>query len=134
MFVYKKKILFGDCDSAGILFFANIFRYMHETYEKFIDENLSYNEHFGNENVAYPVIKTDAEYFSPFLLGEETEIRLSVNEVRNSSFELLFEFYVENILKAKGKTVHVCVSIPEAKKEPLNNKLKELLRKHISVR
>jgi YbgC/YbaW family acyl-CoA thioester hydrolase len=131
MFTYKKKILFGDCDMAGILFFANLFKYMHEAYEFFISEFEDYNVHFNNKKVGYPVINTEAEYYSPLFLGKDAEINVSVNQVRESSYELIYEFIIENELKAKGRTVHVCVNISDGKKQPLNNNLSENLRKHL---
>ena len=127
MFVYKKKILFGDCDAAGILFFANIFRYMHEAYEIFISENLDYAKHFKNDGLAYPVTKTSAEFYSPLELGKTAEIKINVAQIRGNSFELNYGFYIDNELKASGKTVHICIDINGNEKRKLSDELKQTL-------
>ncbi len=120
MFIYKKKILFGDCDSAGILFFANLFKYMHEAYEYFIESFTNYENHFNNSVVAYPVIKATADYYSPLLLGKTAEIEVSATQIRENSFELEYVFLIDDEIKAVGKTAHVCVDINTLEKSPLN--------------
>jgi 1,4-dihydroxy-2-naphthoyl-CoA hydrolase len=132
MFTYEKKILFGDCDAAGILFFANLFKYMHEAYEFFIEEFEDYAEHFNNVTRAYPIIKTEAEYFAPLFLGKTAAIKVIVAEVRESSFELNYEFSIDGETKARGKTVHVCVNISSGEKTPLPDKLAENLKLRIA--
>ncbi len=130
MFAYEKKILFGDCDSAGILFFANLFKYMHEAYEFFIAGFGNYDDHFKSEKTAYPVIKAEAEYFSPLELGKTAEIKIFVTRLQESSFELKYEFEIGGETKAIGKTVHVCVDIRTGSKKKLNENLRENLKLH----
>ncbi len=128
MFIYKKKILFGDCDPGGILFYANIFKYFHEAYERFIESFEKYENHFYNKEIAFPLVRAEADYHSPLFAGKEIDVRISVLEIKAHSFSIIYEVYEGDKKSVTGKTVHVCTDY-SGKKQPLNENLRWNLEK-----
>jgi len=110
MFKQKIKINFYDCDPAGILFYANLFKFAHKTYEALIESFELEDGYFDNENFVVPIIHTEGNYFIPMKPGNEIEVSVYVSQLRNSSFELTYNFTNENSnTNAQVKTVHVFV-------------------------
>ncbi len=131
MFTYKKKILFADCDPGGIMFFANYFKSMHEAFENFMASENYFDDYFKNKNFAYLLINAEAKYHLPLQAGNEITIELSVTKIRESSFEIFYEFKLNKKLAAKGNTVHVCIDVKNLKKTKLPESLREILTKHL---
>lgn len=110
MFKKEIKINFYDCDPAGILFYANLFKFAHKIYEDLIEGFGLKDGYFDNENFIVPIIHTDANYLIPMKPGDEIEVSVNVSQIRNSSFELTYNFLnKESKLCADVKTVHVFV-------------------------
>ena len=111
MFKQKIKINFYDCDPAGILFYANLFRMAHKAYEELIKSFSLSGGYFENEKFVVPIIHTEGNYLKPMRPGDEIEIIVKVSQLRTSSFELKYDFNdKEGLLYADVKTVHVFVS------------------------
>ena len=110
MFKSEIKINFYDCDPAGILFYANLFKFAHKTYEALIESFKLSDGYFNNENFVVPIIHTEGNYFIPMKPGDKIEVSVNVSDMRNSSFELTYKFVdKDSNLCADVKTVHVFV-------------------------
>jgi 1,4-dihydroxy-2-naphthoyl-CoA hydrolase len=127
MVTTKVKIQFHDCDPAGILFFANIYKLAHNAYQEFLEQGLTWN-YFEDGNVALPIIKSTAEYHKPMKSGEVFTVKLLVSNLKDSSFELTYLFYDNaSDLYAEVKTVHVSVNKITFEKIKLSADLSQLL-------
>ncbi|KAB2846705.1 MAG: acyl-CoA thioesterase [Melioribacteraceae bacterium] len=110
MFKQKIRINFYDCDPAGILFYANLFKFAHKTYEALIESFEMKAGYFDNENFVVPIIHTEGNYFIPMNPGDKIEVSVYVSQIRNSSFELTYNFTNhDSNTCAQVKTVHVFV-------------------------
>jgi len=106
----KTRIDFFNADAAGVMFFGKVFELCHSALESFIASQKKYQEYFFSEEVAFPIIHTDASYFFPLFPGEEIEIEISVGEIKNSSFSLLYKIKKESgEVAVEVKTVTVSV-------------------------
>ncbi len=124
---------FYDCDPAGIIFYANIFKYAHSNYEKMIKSFELDHDYFVNGSYVVPIIHTQADYLKPIKSGEKIEVQTTVTNIRDASFELTHQFYdSKNVLKAKVITVHVCVDKKSFKKTNLEKTIYESLSSHLS--
>ncbi|MDD4050403.1 MAG: thioesterase family protein [candidate division Zixibacteria bacterium] len=100
-----------DSDAAGVVFFANVFRIVHDVYEQLLKE-LGYNftERFAAGDFVIPVAHAEADYLRPLRVGDMVEINATVVEIGDSSFVMKFQITdSENRLFATVKTVHVAV-------------------------
>lgn len=117
MFKEKVKINFYDCDPAGILFYANLFKFAHKIYESFIESFDLSESYFDSNEFVVPITHADGEYFIPMKPGDEIEVSVYVSQLRNSSFELLYKFINKDFnICAQVKTVHVFVNKTSFKK------------------
>jgi 1,4-dihydroxy-2-naphthoyl-CoA hydrolase len=131
MISVKRRINFYDCDPAGILFYANIFRMCHSAYEKLIATFELKKDYWQNDEFAVPIIKSTADYLKPFKSGDEINIQVTVSELRESSFELKYKCSNQfNDLCAEVKTVHVFVNKKSWAKTNLLPEINEGLKLH----
>lgn len=131
MFKTERIVEFGMCDSAGILFFANIFNLTHSAYEEFILRSDLKDNYFESEYFAIPLINTSAEFHKPIRLHEILEVKLRVTNIGDSSFQLLITFTNQKgELKATTKTSHVFVSKKEFSKINIPDEFISLLEEN----
>ncbi len=122
---------FYDCDPAGIIFYANIFKYAHSNYEKMISSFELDLDYFVNNNFIVPIIHTEADYFKPLKTGEKISIQTVVSRLKDSSFELTHKFFgSENDLRAEVKTVHVFVDKKSFQKTKIDETIFRKLNSH----
>lgn len=131
MFSTKERINFFDCDPAGIMFYANVYRFTHIAYEKFLatlDGDINY---FDNDEYVIPIIKSEAKYRKPLKAGAAATINVTVTNLRGSSFELSYNLLdEEGDLCIEVKTVHVLVAKAGFAKTEMPEALRTLLKSH----
>jgi acyl-CoA thioester hydrolase/1,4-dihydroxy-2-naphthoyl-CoA hydrolase len=131
MISLKKKINFYDCDPAGILFYGNIFHICHSAYEELVSTFKLEIDYWQNHDFVVPIINTNADYLKPFRNGDSVIVKLSVTDVRKSSFELSYEcFNQDDELCVEVKTVHVIIDKKNWKKKELLSEIIEGLKFH----
>ena len=97
MFKSEIKISFYDCDPAGILFYANLFKFAHKNYEALIENFKLSSNYFNDDNFVVPIIHTEGNYFIHMKPGDKIEV-------------LTYKFLNKDCkLCADVKTVHVFV-------------------------
>ena len=131
MFIYNTKINFYECDPAGILFFARIFNICHSAYEAMISEFQLEEDYWENDDYVVPIIHSEASYHKPIKYSDQVRIKITINQLRESSFELIYECRNESDeLCTKVKTVHVFVDKGNWKKKKMSNKIFNELQEH----
>jgi YbgC/YbaW family acyl-CoA thioester hydrolase len=133
MYIHQIKINFFDCDPAGILFYAKVFYLCHSAYETMIESFSLKEDYWNNSNYVVPITSTEAKYHKPIKYGELITIELTVEQLRDSSFEL--GYLCKNAsgeVCVKVKTIHVFVDKQTWKKREINNEVKAGLEKVIS--
>ena len=132
MFQTKERLSFYNCDPAGIIFFADLFKIAHTAYEKFLLKISPERNFFFDEEMVLPIIHTEADYYKPLKAFDEVDVNISVGELRENSFELSYKFMINDEAYAEAKTVHVCVDKKSFKKTNLPEELLVGLRKYLS--
>jgi YbgC/YbaW family acyl-CoA thioester hydrolase len=132
MFSIKKRITFYDCDPAGIFFFARVYELSHSAYEEMIESFNLKEDYWTNENFIVPIIKSEASYHKPIKYSELVTVEISVSNLRQSSFELLYEIKNnEGEICTKVKTVHVFVDKETWKKTEIVEDIRNGFAKHL---
>lgn len=132
MFTKDIKIRFYDCDPAGILFFSNVFSYAHSVYEEFLESLPLDRNYFYDSDYSLPLVHSEADFHNPIIAGEEITINLVVKDIKNTSFDLHFEFVKDGSLRcAVVNTVHVCILKEMYKKTQIPDDLRKNLEKHL---
>ena len=97
-----RRVEWGDCDPAGIVFNPNFFRWFdHSTTLLYEAAGWPKQEMLARFGAAgCPLVDTRASFRAPCRYGEDVEITSQIAEVRNSSFD------IRHVLR-KGDTVCV---------------------------
>ncbi|MEG8946223.1 acyl-CoA thioesterase [Rosettibacter firmus] len=132
MFSTKIKTRFFDADPAGIIFYGNIFKYIHSAYEDFIAGLRLKRNYFLDKDFVLPILHAEADYHLPIKYGETLTINIEVTKLKRSSFELSYKiFNNKKVEVATAKTVHVCVSKNTFKKIEMPDELFNKLNSHL---
>lgn len=92
-FTYRRLVEFADTDLAGIMHFANFFRFV-ECAEHAFFRSLGHRVHTtsGAAHEGWPRIEVSCKYHKPARFEQTLEIGLRIQEIRTSS--LTYRFWI----------------------------------------
>lgn len=131
MFTADIRVSFSDADPAGIMFFANAYRFAHQAYEAMMENFSDPADYFFSEKFAVPILHSESDYLRPVFPNTIIRIEITVREIRQSSFEL--DYLIRNKKGeecVKIRTVHVVVDKKDWRKIDIPDQLREFLRNH----
>ena len=113
-FQTSRRVEFCDTDMAGIVHFANFFRYMeaaeHELFRHLglkISGQLADGQAYG-----WPRVSATCSYQSPARYEDVLDVRITVQQRGPRSLTTHYEFHLEERLLAKGEMKTVFCLIP----------------------
>jgi YbgC/YbaW family acyl-CoA thioester hydrolase len=116
-FSTRITVRFGDTDPAGLVYYPNLFHYLHVAMEEFFAERCSirYDELMASERIGFPTVNARAEFFLPLVYGDEAIVEVSVSSVGRSSatFEYGIRRATDAALCVRATLVHVCMNLDE---------------------
>ena len=112
-----RQVEFSDTDMAGIMHFANFFRFM-EAAEHAFFRSLGFSIHTTiPEPLGWPRVHADCDYRFPLRFEDSVEVRLLVREKRERSIAYSFTFRKVSEPErevARGSLVVACVKRDKA--------------------
>ncbi len=101
-----------DTDAAGILFFANQFKIVHDLYQRFLDEiGFPLQERFASGDFSLPIVHAEADFYAPLTVGDTVEVSLGVAAIDKTSFTLEYQIIdLDGKEVGSAKTTHVTVN------------------------
>tara|TARA_B100001778_G_C18118628_1_gene419533 strand:+ start:55 stop:507 length:453 start_codon:yes stop_codon:yes gene_type:complete len=127
--ILKRKVRFGDCDSAGVIHFHNLLRWAHESWEESIDiYGISYQDIFPSSashanQVIFPIVNCEASFFSPIKIGDLLTVKLIPKKINNHLFQVNTFFLKDEINVAEGKIIHCSLDVDSNLKVKLSDQL-----------
>ena len=118
-FKWNHQVEFAETDMAGIVHFANFFRYMENAEHAFL-RSLGTSVHVkeAERTVGWPRVHASCDYKSPLRFEDEVEIHLLVREKKAKSLTYDFVFRKREGEAwqevAQGRVTAVCVAIDSA--------------------
>lgn len=107
-FEHSFEVRLHDTDSAGVLFFAHLFRHAHDAYERLMAAAGFPLQDLIREGTALPIVHAEATYQAPMRQGDSIRVRVTVSEIRRRSFSLDYRFLdAQGAPCAQARTVHV---------------------------
>jgi YbgC/YbaW family acyl-CoA thioester hydrolase len=97
-----RRIEFGDTDMAGIVHFANFFRYMESAETEFLRSlgfSVSYKD--GDKRFGFPRVSTSCDFFKPARFEDVLDVAVTVERIGTKSVTYRFEFTL------KGESVAI---------------------------
>lgn len=111
-FKTTRTVEFADTDMAGIMHFANYFRWMEATEHQFI-RSLGFSVHRQDDDggmCGWPRVRAECEYDRPLHYEDEVEIHLLIRRISGRSIVYDFRFFHdggEPVARGRLTVVHV---------------------------
>ena len=96
-FTTTRRVEFGDTDMAGIMHFANFFRFMESAETAFLRERgLTVNWRDSGGKLGFPRVPAHCDYQKPALFEDVLTIAVAVEKVGKKSVSYRFDFTNQN--------------------------------------
>ena len=125
----KKKVRFGDCDSASVIHFHNLLKWSHEAWEESIEiYGIPYEDIFPDfsirkSQIIFPIVSCEANFFSPIKIGDHLKVKIAPYKINTHLFQVN-SFFIKNENKvAEGKIIHCSLDINSRHKIELPDQL-----------
>jgi YbgC/YbaW family acyl-CoA thioester hydrolase len=109
LFRTSRRIEFADTDMAGIVHFANFFRFMEAAEVEFLrSRGLSVMMHWEGRQISFPRVAASCDYLRPIRFEDVVEITVNVHRLGCKSVTYAFEFFLGGEIMARGQLSSVC--------------------------
>ena len=128
MFIYKTQIRLHDTDAAGLIFFTNQLKIVHDAYELLLEEfGFSFPQMLRGGKYFLPIVHAESDYKASLFVGDKISIAIKVGHIGTTSFSFEYIIHRGKTLVGAAKTVHVTINQKTGKKIPLPTKLRKAL-------
>lgn len=112
MYNYQTKIKLHETDAAGLLFFSNQFKLIHDAYESLLETiGFGFAELLKNKTYFLPIVHAASDFKAPLFVGDVIHIAVTVENIGTTSFTFSYTITnAKNILVGTAKTVHVTMN------------------------
>jgi YbgC/YbaW family acyl-CoA thioester hydrolase len=127
-FTTRIAVRFGEADPAGLVYYPALFHYCHAAMEEFFAARCGtpYARLVEEERLGFPTVNVRAEFFAPFVYGDEVEVGVWVSRVGRTSatFEYRLRRASDGHLCASAALVQVAMSLDERRAVRINDELR----------
>lgn len=104
----SRMVEFSDTDTAGIVHFANFFRFMESAEHAYLRAcGLSVFTTWEGRTVTFPRVSATCDYIKPIRFQDMVEIEVSVERIGRTSVQYAFVFIKETEIIARGRITTV---------------------------
>jgi YbgC/YbaW family acyl-CoA thioester hydrolase len=112
VFRTTRLVEFGETDMAGIVHFANFFRYMEAAEHAFLrSRGLSVAMEWEGQAIGFPRVSASCDYLRPVRFEDVLGITVEVVRVGRKSVSYAVEFHLGRQLVARGGLTAVCCRV-----------------------
>lgn len=114
VFRTERRIEFCDTDMAGIVHFANFFRFMEAAECAFLRaRGVSVKLEWEGQTLAFPRVSAGCDYLSPARFEDVLDIAVVIERIGEKSVTFAFEFSRQGTVIARGKVTSVCCRVDD---------------------
>jgi acyl-CoA thioester hydrolase len=124
--IHQIRVIFGDTDQMGVVYYANYLRFFEASraaWWRWLGK--SYTD-LEAANVALPVVEAHCRYRLPSRYEDLLDIDVHVSELRGASMRFVYEVRRDGALLADGFTRHAVIG-PTGRPRPLPEEWRELI-------
>lgn len=112
MVTTQVRVIYGDTDQMGVVYYANYLRYFEAGRNEFIRaKGLRYRDFEEAFGLRLPVAEAAVSYRVPARYDDLLEVQVSLAGVRRASARFEYQLVRDGTLLATGHTVHACVDL-----------------------
>ena len=104
------RVIYGDTDQMGVVYYANYLRFFEAARNEFIRaKGLRYRDFEADYGLLLPVVEAAVRYKQPARYDDLVTVEISLTEARRASARFDYRLLRSEELLATGHTVHACV-------------------------
>ncbi len=112
MVTIQQRVIYGDTDQMGVVYYANYLRYFEAARNEFIRaKGLRYRDFEERFGLLLPVIEAHVSYKLPAKYDDLITIEIALSEARRASARFDYRILREAELLVTGHTVHACMDL-----------------------
>jgi acyl-CoA thioester hydrolase len=107
------RVIYGDTDQMGVVYYANYLRYFEAGRNEFIRaKGMRYRDFEERYSLMLPVTEASVRYLAPARYDDLLSLETSLEEIRRASACFAYRLVREDLqVLATGRTVHACVDL-----------------------
>ncbi len=106
------RVIYGDTDQMGVVYYANYLRYFETGRNEFIRaKGLRYRDFEAQFRLVLPVVEAQVSYRIPARYDDLITVETALAEARRASARFGYRIVRGEDLVATGHTVHACVDL-----------------------
>ena len=126
----EHRVIYGDRDAAGVVYYANYFRWFESgRRELFRHLGIDYNE-LNKKGIITPVVEAHCNYFHPARYDDIVVIETRIAEVTEKGLKFGQKIFRKEGMKllAEGHTINVFVDMEKMKSIKIPDDVRKILR------
>ena len=109
-----RLVEFGDTDMAGIVHFANFFRFMESAEHAYLRAcGLSVVGRWQEQTITFPRVQATCDYLRPARFEDVLEVEVVLEHIGRTSVRYAFTFHRAGELLARGKITTVLCRVSD---------------------
>jgi len=106
------RVIYGDTDRMGVVYYANYLRYFEAGRNEFIRaKGLRYRDFEKTHGLLLPVVEASIAYRSPARYDDLVAVETSLVEMGRASARFQYRIVRDGELLVTGHTLHACVDL-----------------------
>ena len=106
------RVIYGDTDQMGVVYYANYLRYFEAARNEFIRaKGLRYRDFEQELRLMLPVVEANVQYHKPARYDDLLTVEIALTEARRASARFGYRIVRDGEVLVTGHTVHACVDL-----------------------
>ncbi len=106
------RVIYGDTDQMGVVYYANYLRYFEAGRNEFLRaKGLRYRDFEAQYRLVLPVVEAQVSYRTPARYDDVLDVETALGEARRASARFDYRILREGEVVATGHTVHACTDL-----------------------
>ena len=107
----RLRVIYGDTDQMGVVYYANYFRYFEFARSEFFRAKGGSYRELEKDGLFLPVVEASCNYKASAKYDDLLDIRTWVSELKRASLTFSYEIRREgeDRILCTGRTIHACI-------------------------
>ena len=106
------RVIYGDTDQMGVVYYANYLRYFETARNEFIRaKGLRYRDFEAEYGLRLPVVEAQVSYKQPARYDDLVVVEITLGEARRASARFDYRILRDGVVLVTGHTLHACVDL-----------------------
>ena len=107
--IHQVRVIFGDTDQMGIVYYANYLRYFEAARAALLRHRGLSGRDLEAEGVMFPVAEASCRYRRPARYEDLLDVDIAIAELGHARIRFVYEVRRGGEVLAEGHTMHACV-------------------------